>query len=722
MPTRDEMIAALKAKDAGAIKPTRGQMISALKQKDTGESDGSGGGIMDTVIKGAQAIDSVGGAPTRAAIYAAQEGKNPISAFASQFGEDPGLAPSGEKIVQRAGVSSPTAAKVLGFGVDLVADPLNLVPIGKVASLGARGASAGVKTVAKGAGAVADVAAQGARRLPGAKTVGTTVNIIGVGASNTAEALKKMFTPSQADDWKSLKAIAKKNNIDPRILPESVEFGEGSFISRAARNRAEGVLGESHLKRFQEGLDAVQEATENKIAKISGGRVPEPIEAGTLIRQGYDAGVDNLFNSVGMTHNKVIEAIPGLSLSGSALKNLESKLSGLEKWAKGRMERGFTNAQRAQGEQLLRAVEAVKNSAVSKRTLVKGSKYSKWVPEEAQTYKRMVETLRDIGDVAFKSQNVLADIPPDIAKFRELYGTINDALVDTVRQAAGAPVADELIASNKLIHEFLGDKSVISGVVGNKQLGPEKVFKALVEQGDSRKIQALKKILPPETFKQLKGSFLASQIRKNADDSFTFKSLHNNLRNKKAVLGELLDANEIEELSELIRLGDRFGNPVLSTSGTGASGLFSDIAKGIRSGVESDTVIGQLKESARKRSARAAKQVESARSAAPKPKARAILPAASEKTKNNLKRIAMVSPAILRALSIEKESEQDVRGDKKWSVDGIANIIDHDKNFDVSRLEELAKSPKGRSILISASDLKPGSMAMKKLLEKTKGK
>ncbi len=122
----------------------------------------------DTALSGiqgaAQFIDKYTGAPLRSGIYAAQEGKNPISAYGKQFGEDSSAAPSGKDIVMRAGVADKnpdikrpaflveeekralgpayekyqenknktTPADILGAGMDIAADPgLLLGGVGK---------------------------------------------------------------------------------------------------------------------------------------------------------------------------------------------------------------------------------------------------------------------------------------------------------------------------------------------------------------------------------------------------------------------------------------------------------------------------------------------------------------------------------------------------------------------------------------------------------------
>lgn len=124
--------------------------------------------VLNGIGMAGRAIDSVTGAPTRAAIFAAQRGQSPLNAAISQFG-DSESAPTGKMIAQQAGIpdeefspeakniasmaihASPvgsvisrvlpdsvkdklshlTKADVAGLGVDLAADPTNLIPAGK---------------------------------------------------------------------------------------------------------------------------------------------------------------------------------------------------------------------------------------------------------------------------------------------------------------------------------------------------------------------------------------------------------------------------------------------------------------------------------------------------------------------------------------------------------------------------------------------------------------
>jgi len=753
-----------KFENETGLPKSREEKIALIQQKS--KESGDGAGFLDSLLSGAvsvgNTIDSYTGAPMRAAISSAQRiqepgSQNPIMAAVRQFGENPLLAPTGRDIVRKAGVPDTalsevapsvfttdpekakdwfkfekggaadiTASGAAGLGMDLAADPLNFVPVTRVAKLVSDGVGAGARGITKAASKVGSVAARGgeaalqtAAKIPGARPVGVVANVIGETATETASAIKNMFTPRQAGDYVKLTQIAKTHGINPADLPDAIEFGTHSVISRAARHKAEGPLGEKSLTKFHSALESVRDATENSIMKISGGAVPSQIEAGDMIRKGFDQGVSNFFQNVGMTHNKVMDAMPGLQVAPDSLAKIDSKLNGIEKWAKGQSIRGITQTKRTQSDQLLAAVNAARAGNGS--------------------YKQTVEALRDIGEIAFMSENSLADIPADIAKFRDLYFTIDDALIDTVEKSAGGPVAAELRESNKAISEFLGEKSVISSIVGNKRLAPEKVFKALVEHGDTKKIAALKKILPPETFNQLKGSFLQSQLRKNATDVFTFNGFHNNLRNKKNVLGSLLDAREVQELDDLIHLGTRFGDPVLSYSGTGASNVFSNMATGVRNAVANESVVGLLKDSARNRSAKEAAQIVAKEAAqivakeAPMLGVGKAVSANAPKTppavllNDNYKKLANLSPFAARVLS--KGSDKDEKSDGKptgpklWALNGFGKMLEHDKTkMNAALAEKLVTSQKGRDMLVQASDLKPGSKAMNNLFDQIKAR
>jgi hypothetical protein len=64
----------------------------------------------------------------------------------------------------------------------------------------------------------------------------------------------------------------------------------------------------------------------------------------------------------------------------------------------------------------------------------------------------------------------------------------------------------------------------------------------------------------------------------------------------------------------------------------------------------------------------------------------------------------------------DKPSTRPLKGQEKWANDGFKKLLDHSGNENMSKMKgALLKSPKGKRLLIAASDLKPGSKAFEKI-------
>lgn len=157
----------------------------------------AGNAVLSGVKAVGETVDRFGGAPTRAGIAAAQNvgSMNPIdwlkaggSAAAGQFGRNPELAPTGKDIVKTAGVPDtalsdvlpglyskngegrtlkrgglldPTASGAAGMAMDIAADPTTLLPIGKIAEGAVGAASRAAKGVGEAVSAAGRVAEKG---------------------------------------------------------------------------------------------------------------------------------------------------------------------------------------------------------------------------------------------------------------------------------------------------------------------------------------------------------------------------------------------------------------------------------------------------------------------------------------------------------------------------------------------------------------------------------
>ncbi len=167
------------------------------------ESEGVVSSILHGVEKVAKKYDSYAGAPVRAGIGALQDDKGIMgaaSAFKEQWGEDPDKAPTGQGIAKKAGISDKglgftstlmmnpamapivagayltggkegvaklheklgnmSAADIAGFGVDVGADLTNIIPVGAIikggTKLGIKGADAALKAGKRSATATAE--------------------------------------------------------------------------------------------------------------------------------------------------------------------------------------------------------------------------------------------------------------------------------------------------------------------------------------------------------------------------------------------------------------------------------------------------------------------------------------------------------------------------------------------------------------------------------------
>lgn len=546
--------------------------------------------LKNVVIPVGRAVDSYTGAPVRKAIGAYQDDKNPAYAFMDQFGANPDLAPSGKEIAQKAGFSEsslsdvlpdlfnetgegwkfqkggwadPTASGAAGLGVDLVADWTNILPPSALAKALLKGGTAGAKASVKGSAKAVDLAT-------GTKTATTALDTAG-------KAVERVTNPQRVPDWAEIVRVAEENNISPESLSEAIEFGPDSFIARSTRHLAEGPAGEKYLTKHNEGLQELSEAMEGRTQKIGLGEKPNASQAGQIAREGFKNANEEFFSKMDITHGSIIKSQPGLMVDREAMEKLGSVANGIEKYAKGLVTRGIDDVDVAQGKYLLRAVDQLKNSK--------------------RSYKQMHEALLSIRKKAFSNKQIMGQIPHDVDKMRDLYFAGNDALIDTVRKHVNPDFADEIISNNAQITDRLRNKSLISKEMLEQGMPDEQVFNRLI--GNTKKIQAFKKSVKPETFQKLKAAYLNKMISYNKDGGVNFSKMVKDLKKQDHIVKELFDPAELQGIQELAELGSKYGPGILSSSGTGASLGFRDIVSSISRGVMNEKVIEKLKSKAR---------------------------------------------------------------------------------------------------------------------------
>jgi hypothetical protein len=560
-------------------------------------------------------VDSVTGAPARKALGTMQDGGDLIDAAKAgweQFGSDPEAAPTGKEIAAKAGFSTEqtipapwveldqkglkmgkfSPAGAAGLAVDVVVDPTNFIPVTKIAKGAGTLAS---KAVGKGTDIGTSVLAGAVDAVTGTAVAGNTVKAGKEQIRAAKLALSDLFNPKRADDYTDYARIAERNGIPVSDLPEAVEFGPDSIITRASRVRAEGPLGQADLEKFRQVTEKTKRATEAKVQAIGGGRILRPEEAGQLIREGYDQAVDRLMRGSSDTYRSISAANPGLLLNADEAAKLGDKLEELGKFAESRVKMGMTSAQKSQAKQLQEAVDSLRQA------MSEGWEQGTNVAVGRPLFDDMVQRLQILGEAAFKKQGGLDLDPPDLKRLRGLYGDMREAIIGTIEKdlKGGSELAQRLRENNAAISKFLDERSPLEAVLGNKNLADENVYRRLVADGDTTKIEALRQILTPDQLQQLKGTFLDGLIAKDLDGDFTFGSTVTRMKTKQTNLEALLSPEEIKEFADLVRLGDRYGTPIMSTSGTGASNIFKNIKEGVTNSIVSESFIKSLKNRAR---------------------------------------------------------------------------------------------------------------------------
>jgi len=138
--TMDTLIASRKQKDAEKLakivrdkKPK--SRFEKLQEEMKQKSEQKKMGVMDKV-------SSFTDAPARSGLRALLRGKNPLDAISDSAGKDPKLAPTGVDIAaDDLGIENPYLGAAVGTAIDVVADPTNLIPVGKAGKfLGTAGA------------------------------------------------------------------------------------------------------------------------------------------------------------------------------------------------------------------------------------------------------------------------------------------------------------------------------------------------------------------------------------------------------------------------------------------------------------------------------------------------------------------------------------------------------------------------------------------------------
>lgn len=550
-----------------------------------------GGVAVKTAAFGGGLVDRVAGAPVRSAVGAGLAGQSPLSAYVEQFGGDPAKAPTGKDLAAQMGLSTEATldaplifnpfdpaqkkvspAGVAGFGLDIATDPTTYIGPGAFIKGGAKGLGkagmAGVKMAAKGTDIVTGTKA--ATKL----LEGTEGAVKGVGL-----AAHEMFNPKVAADFPELAKIGESAGISPKDLPKSVEFGPDSSVSWAERGLYERPAGEAQRVKFHAVQQKVRDAFDQKVTQIGGGVVPTRVEAGNMLRKSYDDAITAHMSNQANSYKAVAGDLANVPIDDKVRGPIEQVLQKYRDKA-GSMIEFKTNPETGM-------IEKVPNAEGANLLL-----QLEGVAANTNTLGNLGDALKIVGAEAYRTRT-LAMPPADVATLRQLYRDLSNGFVDTVKEINPERGA-KLVEHNKRMHDVLKKRELVEDIIKNVDKDPDQVFKALME-GNTNRLQAVKELLPPEEFQALKATLVDGMRRETASGDWTFGRLHQQMRDKRKFLEVALEPGELKTLDEFSRLGNRLGEPRLSTSGTGASianqNIFKRGLEELKAGVANQTFV-----------------------------------------------------------------------------------------------------------------------------------
>ena len=609
------------------LTPEEQMELEAIQVEKAERNKGLGEKALDVVAGIGQAYDKYSGAgASRTALQTLARGDGvgkALESAANQYGKEG--APSGQDVARSFGVSdqpilpeavsdvlksvpgagiipataraigqsAPTRSGTVGFLVDLFADPFAILPVGKIVKeTGAFG-----KTAAKGAGSAALKgsakvleAVAGAERVAEASRIGRAAGQI---AENTLEAAMKRLRPTVAEDAGQLAKVLQKNGVIKagEALPEALEFGQNSTLANKALNVMEGPGGEKKRDAFFKFIGKIDNSVYDHVRKISGGAPIDAISAGNTIIEGYNKGLDRFFKQMDVSYRQVAENLPNLRLSDKAVYKINGQLNEAERAAM-KAVKGYGSAP-AEGREILRAIRSIRSS---------------W--QRPDQLASMIDELQNLGKAAYsKGPQVFQSAPVNQKEFGKLYRMVRDAVNETL--SSHDPVLGEMLKkNNKLFTEFFEDQKGLAGYLA-KEPAPERVFKKLIESGDSKNIEALTRMLTPQELDAVRGAYLETLVKRTKGGLIDYEATINGLKSgKNYPIIKTLFGNDkrLGDVTEILSVGKRIGKRYLNPSGTDTAGRYRKIFEELINGAADEGSLEAMKEVARGNTRRAAEK------------------------------------------------------------------------------------------------------------------
>lgn len=634
---------------------------------------------------------------------------NPKAYYGGMVGGAVAMAPALEAGVAEVAPEAATATRLrkaatMGAAAGAIANPGDKA--GEVAPLQLEDRAKNA-AIGAGTGVAVDL---GARAAGAALSAGKVTGKV-VGA--TKDTISSLLSPRVAADAPELEAIAQKNGIPGELVSAAHRYGPDSGITRLQRTIAEGSSGEPYLQAHNEGILKTSQALENRIASTFGVPHGTEADAGQAIKDAVDSHISNVFDNADITYANASKKLGPISLDESGMDALRSKAVGMKNEALRLLRTSASPTQKSQAQNLQEWSDLILSKV-----------------EKGGSYKELADIVQNVGRAAYEKTPV-GQVPADVRKLRELYNVGSEALIQSIRNHSPA-AADALVVNNAEISEMLGDKAKLGKILESAR-SPEQVYSSLVKNGGSDQIATLKKILPEDTYNQLRSKYLSSLVKYSDQDGnfVNFKGTINAIKKNEDRINYLFDPSELKDTADLLKFGDRFGSPVMSSSGTGASNALRNFKDKLVSSVMDENTLHLLKNRAEAAGQAPAIPVRrSLTSAPPLPGARSALSDAvsgfaSRETALPAQLATMGRQPLggSGAAPASSAGAQPLMGRDKWANDGLQKLQAHAGRDPASSgilTQQLMNDPRAKALLIDASDLKPGSKGMSRILERIK--
>lgn len=197
---------------------------------------------------------------------------------------------------------------------------------------------------------------------------------------------------------------------------------------------------------------------------------------------------------------------------------------------------------------------------------------------ETGGFSNLVQALSDIGKEAFKNKGKkAADV--NTYKLQEIYFQGRDIIMDIIKNQVGERDYLTLLNDNQRMSSFYNLSHNIAPIIDNIDKYPaNKLFSELIS--NTNYIDELNKILPDKNLRVVRGAYLDTLFNRVKEQKFNPKGdisyglSIKKIRKDRAISEHLLPIQEVDNIKDLLVLGDSFGGYINEMAQTGATALF----------------------------------------------------------------------------------------------------------------------------------------------------